>query len=260
MLTENNSRRGLVAVGASWFLLSAGSTLTVRENSERGVQIAENSNAEILGTVLVEDNSTIGLFINISSSLSVGESASLTVKGTEGYGILITELSTLKAWAGSILVENNTGSNGYGILAVRSSNVTLQGPTTSAIIRNNDLDGIAIYQHSSGRFDAGTEITGNGWSGLIAGDNSMLMASGSKVQNNRRWGVSADDGSTANFRDCIITGNGPLLVPDPPEINYNVRLSFGSRGTLNENTIGGDLPITCEGPGVISRGNPTCPQ
>ena len=246
-ITENNTRRGLAVIGSSWVYLRTNCSLTSRQNKNGGMQVTESSNSELSGTALLENNVGRGLLISVSASVGVTETASITVKGTQGVGVLIQELATLRAWGGSIVVENSTGSNGYGIWVLRSSNVTLTGSTMSAKIRNNERDGLGIYQHSNGRFDPGTEITGNGSDGLSVQDNSGFFASGIKVQSNSGWGVVADDGSTANLLNSTITENA----------SGDVALRFGSRGTLNGNTIG-SIPISCDGI-VLSRGTHVCP-
>ena len=101
-LAQNNLR-GLVVAGGSWLVMRSTTRLTVNGNSLRGIQIAENANAEIQGIVTVENNSNYGIFIDTGASIAIFNTASLTVKGIqggEGIGILIMDNSSLNAWGG----------------------------------------------------------------------------------------------------------------------------------------------------------------
>lgn len=75
----------------------------------------------------------------------------------------------------------------------------------------------------------------------------MLFTTDIFVNNKGNKGVLVNDGNSVKCINSTITGNsgGDLI------------LSFGSRATLNGNTIG-TLPIFCDGT-VLSRGDHLCP-
>ena len=133
---------------------------------------------------------------------------------------------------------------------MRSSAAKLGNPgppgNLSVQIQNNVGSGMWIHQNSSANFFGGTSISGNNAHGLYITQNSMLYGGYVTVQNNGGFGVMADD-SITTIDNSTISGNSA----------GDVQLRFGSRSTLNGNTIF-SLPISCDGT-VLSRGTNVCP-
>lgn len=202
--------------------------------------MAEEANAEIRGSLLIENEGWRGVFLHLSSSLTIIHPAVATIRGNADEGIVVSDNSTVTVdrWTGGKIVITNNSSD--GIMANRNSLVQLYN---DAQISNNGRTGVAIYGNSTGFFGRGTVIQGNSSNGLNIVDDSMLSASGILVENNSGKGIFADNGSTLNCNNSIITGN----------TGGDVDLSFGSRATLNGNTIA-TLPISCDET-VLSRGD-----
>jgi len=248
-ITENNNRCGLNVAVSSSLYINTNCSLISRQNKNYGMEVAETSNAEIGGTVLIDGNGEYGMFVFNSSSLGIADTAKVTVTGTTGgygVGISVLDSSSLNAWGGTLVVENSAGTYGHGVWALRGSNVEFLGTNLSVEIRNNGGSGVQILQNSSGRFGDGTVIHENAGEGILVYGDSMLDASDIRSQNNGKFGISSD-GSTIAIRTSTISGN----------TGGDVNLLFGSRSTLTGNTIG-TTPISCDGT-VLSRGTHVCP-
>jgi len=244
LLSETNTTWGLSAVGASFIWTDANTNLTML-NNERGFLVLGSSYAEITGSLLVEDSGKQGFYVRNNSGAVIG--GFTTVRGTkgndpitgDGIGILIDDASSVNAWGGSLIVENNQLA---GIWVLRGSGFET-GSNFSAQILNNG-GGIAIQQRSNGRLRSGTVIQRNISDGIIVVDNSELFTTDVLVENNNGRGVYADDGSSAGCSNSTITGNA----------GGDVILSFGSRASLYGGSIG---TISCDGTELI-RGDYAC--
>jgi hypothetical protein len=146
--------------------------------------------------------------------------------------------------SGTVTIADNVagaGQPGNGIWVLRNSQLRIGAGVQ---ILNNARHGVEIAQQSNGRFDIGLVISNNVVNGLRVADNSSIFATGISVTGNTGGGMAVDD-STSNVSNSVFTGNG----------GSDINASFGSRLTLNTNTIG---PITCDGT-VLSRGSTMCP-
>jgi hypothetical protein len=211
------------------------------------MRVVNNSSAEIIGIASIETNGNKGIAVRSSSNFIIYNPGSVTVKDTigEGIGIMVAESSVFDAEGGTLTVDDNNGSFGVGIYVQRSSHLKLKGSGLNAQIKNNQENGIILLQHSSGRFDAGTQIFGNGNNGLWVTDNSQFLATNIQVTNNDNYGIKAEDGSSANCSNSTITGNSA----------GDIRIEFEARSTLNGNTLG---TISCDTT-ALSRGSQVCP-
>jgi hypothetical protein len=212
--------------------------------------IVNNSNAEIMGNALLEDNSNIGLSINTSSSATIFMPASITVRGTQGgygTGIFLCDNSVLRSFA-TLLVENNgNGSLNCGIYACRNATATMfPDSSTDVKIQNNVSYGIAIHLNSVGRFQGNVNVSGNTDHGVRLLQSSLIDASGIGISPNQGAGISATDGSSVRCFNCTITGN----------VNNDVRLEWASRSFLIGGTVGS---VICEDNTVLTAGDYVCP-
>ena len=249
-VSEGNTQRGLAVISASTMFLRTTSSLTSRQNKHFGIFIVENSNAEMWGTLLSEDNVSVGLNIDTSSSVQAFMPGSLTVRGTKGglgTGIFLQENSLLKS-SGPLLVENNKdGSLNCGIYVCRNSTITLfPHPSADVTIQNNQGYGIALHLNSVGRFDPTVSINTNKNHGLRLVANSVLDAAGMIITSNEASGIFATDGSVVRCVNCTITGN----------LNNDVNLEWASRSLLTGGTVGS---VVCADGTVLSGGDHICP-
>ncbi len=257
LVSKSNARRGIALADTSSMLLQSGSDTKLQNNRIAGLQVAENSSAELYGILLADANGNEGILVNISSTLGLGSGGSITVQETtgEGIGIYVGEASSFFAFGGTLIVQNNKIPEnsdqhvdyGVGILVCRSSSLRLQGSGLAAQITANEGHGISAYQGCSIRLDSGVKINQNSKNGLNIAQQSVLFGRAIEVKNNSGWGVKGDDGSSIGCENSTITDNSSGAV----------QLSFGAKSTLNGNTIS-PTPITCDST-VLSRGDCVCP-
>jgi len=251
LLSENNEA-GLIILGTSRLLTTNDTTLTLRNSTSTGLGVNDTSNAFLSGALLIENSGGDGMVVIDASSVNfgsvgstqilnsggpngglliaralavfVGDTSSMTVSGnTNGHGLAVVDNSTLRVV--SAVVSDNNANNGLSV--AQNSVVRVQGTLAQMQLRNNTGRGVLLTRSSVGIFENGTTVSNNG--GI---------------------GVDVDDGSSVTMSGATISGNGAGAGPD-------ISASFGSRLTLNGNTIG-ILPITCDG-SVLSRGDVLCP-
>jgi hypothetical protein len=181
LLIDNNGYDGVGLGGAASFNLEDTCSMTVSNNKRYGLNIWGGAYAQLNGTVVVDTNASYGANITNSSSLLINNGAvdilnnvdrgismwggrlqvdkdgKLTVSGTTGAGrgINLGNQSSLGV-SGSLLVQNNTGSDGRGISISNASQVTLNPttpPSNTVVIQSN---GIGIYATD------GSAVSGSG--------------------------------------------------------------------------------------------------
>jgi hypothetical protein len=217
ILTLEGNRKGLFVFGTSFVWAMRNTEIEIKDNTAQGLYVAQNASIDATCDLTIENNVDMGIFMNNSAHVDIESPAVVTVTGTTsttgmGHGIWVSNGSILNAPSGLLTVNGNTSD---GIQVTRGSNIRLG---SSATIQDNDRDGVSINRNSSAEFRGGTQI----------------------LDNDRR-GVYADDGSIVDSDGSTITGNAP-----------DVYLRFGSRATLNNNTIVD--PLDCDTT-VLSRGN-----
>lgn len=258
----DNSERGVGVIGSSHMSIAQGCNLITTGNTKAGLVVSQNASLELQGSLLCQDNQRdgmivvtssgvwmdgivdilgnkdFGLVIGRASSVQASENSVLTVSGTipgdQGYstGINIGENSTLRSSGEVTVSENRGGFESYGILVVRSSNVTFRTDASSGVkvlIQENDDDGIEITQASSGRFSKGVTIQLNGRNGLAVNNNSEFFGQEMTITSNATQDVNADIGGNAICSGCDLG---------------DVNLSFGSRGSFHNGTI--IAALTCD--------------
>lgn len=188
LLNEDNGLDGVGVGSAASFYVDATSTMTVRRAIRYGVNVWSNSNLQLNGTTLMENNAGNGVGISAGSSLFIFGTAGvvtiqnnvnngmnvyqgtvhvdspsmLTVSGTtgQGSGINVNNKSVLSV-NGGLLVQNNSGTAGHGINISNGSQVTLYPASSkTVIIQNNSGKGINLW-------DGGSVVGGTGSGGTI---------------------------------------------------------------------------------------------
>jgi hypothetical protein len=276
LTTQNNAHNGVSVVGSSHLTISKGTVLKTQNNLNYGLLISQSASGQVLGEFSGTNNDNGGIVVVLSSSvwmdglvsilgnkiqgLTIGRSSSVQTsefnflhvadttggEGGDGSGISIAENSNLRS-PGKVLVENNRdGMNPNGIGVFRNSNVTFKGPNVDVIIQNNGSTGIEIGQESSGRFEPGVIVRGNKIHGIAVTMNSQIFGQEILIQNNERWGIHAEDGSSVTCDNCTLSDTNGA---------GGIELNFGSRSTLNGGLI---ASIFCD-PTVLTRGTFTCP-
>ncbi len=224
-------------------------------------------------SLLIESGGYDGLGIGSASSFYTDNTCSLTVRNATRFGLNIwgTSHAHLK---GTVLVENNVGTGGAGVVVTQMSSFYFQDGT--ATIQNNINNGV-YADTSEVRVDAAGTLTVSGTTGSGNGiylfNNSALRISGGGllVQNNigtsghgihvangaqvslspsgtktvdvhnNPYGVYVWDGSINGSGAVTITGNG----------TKDVNLSFGSRASLPTSSYS---TIACTGSSMTTMG------
>jgi hypothetical protein len=241
ILSENNAD-GLEVGNASSVFVESDSTMTLHNNSGRGAIVFDTSTISLNGTTTVQGNDNFGVIVSRSSSIDMRGIANIL--DNVDAGLLVQESSAARIEGAVTIANNIAGSTiaGNGIHVIRTSVIQVAA-VGNVQIRNNAQHGVDIQQLSNGRLLNAAVITNNTVDGLHVVENSAILATGANITGNGGEGIDADD-STANVSGSAITGN-----------RTDVRAAFGSRLTLNSNTIG---TIICE-PTVLSRGTTVCP-
>ncbi|NOT54208.1 MAG: hypothetical protein HOP18_06340 [Deltaproteobacteria bacterium] len=273
---QNNANSGLRLEGQSSLELT---DCTIQGNRLNGLEVDRASEAKISGSFLSQNNQVFGLILNNAASVTFAQATATVQNNTLGIqiganssafiadaattvtasnnlatGVTVVSGSTLFAFEGKIVAENNRFN--HGVSANSNSNIDLDRGGT-IIARNNGQDGVQLEDSLLNLFNmpglpgSRVEASGNGRHGLSAFLESRIDLSGGSVvssQNNHNAGILADNGSFVRLVNSTLAGNS----------GRDVELSFGSRADLNAtNAIG---TLSCDDT-VLIRGNAgfTCP-
>jgi parallel beta-helix repeat protein len=273
---QNNANSGLRLEGQSSLELT---DCTIQGNRLNGLEVDRASEAKISGSFLSQNNQLFGLILNNAASVTFAQATATVRNNTLGIqiganssafiadaattvtasnnlatGVTVVSGSTLFAFEGKIVAENNRFN--HGVSANSNSNIDLDRGGT-IIARNNGQDGVQLEDSLLNLFNmpglpgSRVEASGNRRHGLSAFLESRIDLSGGSVvssQNNHNAGILADNGSFVRLVNSTLTGNS----------GRDVELSFGSRADLNAtNAIG---TLSCDDT-VLIRGNAgfTCP-
>jgi hypothetical protein len=123
--------------------------------------------------------------------------------------------------------------------------VTFTGTTLAAQISQNSVNGVEVNGNASLSLSGGTTVRGNAARGILLVNDAHGDLRNITVQDNGSTGIDASD-SSLTVNTSSISGNRGTS---------DVALSFGTRASLNGNTIG---TIACDET-VLSRGSTLCP-
>lgn len=265
----DHKESGLITVDSSDFKLGSNCNLKLRNSENINLNISDSSSAALEGNVEISESkygiivgSSSGLKVkgplNVSefeqagimvlrtSSIKMFEPALMTIsnaKTTAFTGLNITEGSVASAHGGTLTIEDNPDN---GVSVLRNANFTIRDSAV-AMIKNNGGFGVSIGQNSSCQLrDTVSEISNNASGGIAVSGSSHFMARYTRIINNDRYGIGANEGSSILIRDAIINGNNS---------GDDVNLYFGAHSSIYNSTIG---TIACDGT-VLSRGDHMCP-
>lgn len=169
----------------------------VRDTVDRGVQIDENSTAQIVNCT-VQGCGTDGIVVLRSSSASFGGTTTCT--NNKARGMLVNMTSTAMFTPDSSALFN--GNAGRGIYVDDVSSLFLYRSTVEASA--NGDDGIGIYGGSKLSINFGSTVTCNGnKNGLFAGGSSSIFMEGQgtlNLQNNAADGLLLVSNSNVDLR------------------------------------------------------------
>lgn len=247
-VTVNNNTGNGVNVKESSSLLSHGSQLTANGNQNDGVVVMTNSSANLNSTEswFIENGDRRGMIVFGSSHCNISAASTLEIRNNKERGLYILNSSSLYA-EGLITVTGTTRNEGFGVFVSQNSTLTLIGSTV--LIENNSGDGINVIQNSSVMIigERSVVVRNNQGDGISFSDSAGRMQGTSIIiQNNGRFGVLAD-GSDVLINAATIGGN----------TSYDVSLEFGTRGTFLSSNFA-QANMHC-GDGVMIRGDRFCP-
>jgi hypothetical protein len=233
IISNENGASGMVVVNGSRSTLRPdANTLELQNNADAGMAIFASSVSIIGGSVTAQNNQD-GLRVEGGSSLLLFNVNPATMNQNVAHGFLVQQGS-------SLLLQNSTvtaAQNTTGFLVTTHSTVSLSGgfgagnPTVVTLANNT---GAGLSVSAASQFDTATDP---------AEDDITLT-----IEGNTGSGVTADNASLTLQQATIGTNAGGDVV-----------LSFGTRATLNGNTIGslscdatvllsGDTGVVCPAP------------
>lgn len=269
-------------------------SLTIEDNTDEGIQIDENSTAQ-LTECTIRRSGDDGLLVFRSSSVTLN--SAITSTANSGHGILVSSASSafltgtvaanenqeqgiLVDGASSLLTTSQTtvhaSNNGSrGIMVLGSSKASFSGATVTT--NTNGSWGIQVSQSSFLTINANGSVSsaGNALDGIGVFDGGgLLLSSGATIlsENNARSGINLFteatiitlEGSTLTLRNNpgngLFMSDGSSVRIDNSTITGNggidIRATFGSRLIGNGgNTVG---VISCDNT-VLSQGDILCP-
>lgn len=250
-ITTNLNSIGGIGVTNSSSLLTTNSEITCQNNTAYGIDVGGASSIVfyLTNNMTSEGNGFCGLCVFESSAFKTNPNSTMTLN-ENGRGIHVDRASSIFIDC-PLLIEN---SHNRGIGLVGSSRFSVSDPA-DIIIRGitGQVYGIHIALNSTFHLWGGSLLVENiEGDGIQVIEGSILKLEGPAlstkiIRNNTGRGVFVDDGGTIKISGSSITGNA----------GGDLKLEFGSRATLNGNTIG-SLPISCDGT-VLSRGDNVCP-
>ena len=264
-----NAQDGLGAFSSSLFV-SDSSSLTLKDNGGRGLNLAGNSEGNLRGTTTISGNGSEGILIFTSSNAALDGSiliegngfddplgigglhvnrvsnarllGDIEIRGNADFGLSIVQNSYVFMGSGRLVIEDSTS---HGVLVFEGSHLEIRpltGPV-EAQIRRNGLDGIRLEHRGGARLMEGVAIANNERNGIRCRRSSSVVAGDIIIEGNGDDGVDLDD--------CLFDAEDSRIQGP----NGGITASFGSRLTLFRNVISGD-PV-CDST-VLSRGDSLC--
>jgi hypothetical protein len=214
---------------------------TLQDNADEGMQVSENSTAEVTDSTF-RRNGEWGIVVFDNSSLLFHGTVNLTHNGKSGLGVLFT--STAGSFSGATIHFDN--NKDHGIFVVGGSMVQIDREGGTVTMNNNKQNGIGLLDSVLMLWNGTLTIVRNGGNGIFVGARSSLQnfAATFVVKNNEGAGLLVDNGGIVFMKGATITGN-----------STDVALSSDARATLKGNTIG---TITCDKSSRIT-GDTVCP-
>lgn len=244
---SGSSRNGLDAAGTCDVSLEG--DMLIENSGVNGFNISRSSGAWVSAKLEVLSSHSQGICVNTNSAFNNEDTANIIVKDTtgEGNGIGLWSDSVLNANGGTFVIQNNSNC-GIGI----GSNSTLQlrnfGSGISVNISNN-LYGIGVYEASNFRADGAISVSNNTNNGIEISRESSARMQGITIENNGGRGLSLNNGANVDVTSSTVKGNNAGTG--------DIYIGFGSKSTLNSNTVIG-TPLICDAT-ALSQGDVVCP-
>ena len=290
-ITSDQSRRGIVFLGGSNGLVTAGATLTTDNNGDGGLDVFGSSSLAVFGASIISTgNSEVGISVQGTSYLVVGSGSTVLAEGNK-YGLALGSWSNVLIQGSSLTARDNlihgvqifgsifdvggsstataSGNGENGFFVFESSHLNAGG---TILTENNGGSGVELLSssHLNARPDTELQILNNSIGLFVHQMSRANLHQGTKViEANRNEGLFVTANSLVEANNIKIVGNaGPGMEVDNSTIDISrstisgnggpdVTGSFGAHLILNGNTIG-KLPISCDGT-VLSRGDAVCP-
>jgi hypothetical protein len=246
---QNNGLNGIDAENTSSLIFNG--NFLAQSNTVFGINLGTNSSATVnTGTVTAQQN-VLGIQVSLASSFFLGGPAAV-VKALNNFTIGLTIVSGAHLFSfGGTIVTSGNGLDGIDIASRAGMDLDA---ATQASSFNNMRDGLHVEQLSNvnlfnnpvfSGFPGNTTLSvfNNAVNGVSLLNNSQLhMFDQAQVQShdNTGQGIQVDDGSSLLLISSKVQNNHPDII-----------LTFGSRGTLTQNTIG---TLSCDAT-VLLRGD-----
>ena len=197
-----------------------------------GGNFETNTNA-LLKNVVIENSSTIGLDVKSGSTVTVVNS--FTIVSSSAFGLEVLDGAELK-----VTENSNLTLTGNLLGAQIAGGSTMFIDTDSTVnADNNILIGLSINTGSSVvMFNSDMSANGNGLDGLDIISSSNLDVDGNStltVNNNRREGISLDDGSL-NIFGFFSSEPGLPKITANGNTNNGIQLEFGGKLDIGRNS------------------------
>lgn len=213
--------------------------------------IGEQSDATVEGVVL--EDSVIGLVVDNDSSAVLGGAGVAQAVAIRGNGLGVLLDSANVTFRGHVVVEEN----GTGIDAERSRVAILGAPGAPNAVRENTTNGIFAHGGTNLDLRGANEVSGNGFTGILAFEGSVVDVIGAGAQTttfagNGRGAVALIFNSSGRVTNAVVTGNGSVDQPFSAGIAANNNSSAIINGTTISGTIGPGIDVQSGGMARIS--------
>ena len=247
VITQYNAITGIVIIDNS----TAEAIDSITRSNLLGFDVVTSSSLVLKGTFTSTNNTTNGGDINGQSIVEL-RGAQVTVSNNQQFGIIAGSRSHVAIFGWEAAKGSTLTASGNGVAGLGFADSSLTIFSNSVVTATNNAIGLLVAAGGnvvSPPFAAATFLLhGNGVGMNLLSGSSTLMVGGLNVHDNA-IGVSVDEASLyiegVQGLQAAVAGNGT-----------NVQLSFGSRSTIQNVTIG--TPLVCD-PTVLSRGTTTCP-
>ena len=245
--TQNNAKTGIVVIDNS----TAEAIDSVTTSNLLGFDVVTSSSLVLKGTFASTGNGTNGGDINGQSIVEL-RGAQVTVSDNQQFGIIAGSRSHVAVFGWEAATGSTLTASGNGVAGLGFADSTLSTFSNSVITASNNGVGLLIApggEVDSPPFAGATFVMHDNGVGMnMRPGSSVFMIGGLNVHDNG-IGVSVDEAS-------LYVESGQGLSASVAGNSTNVQLTFGSRSTIENVTIG--TPLVCDST-VLSRGTTTCP-
>jgi hypothetical protein len=245
--TQNNAKTGFVVIDNS----TAEAIDSTTKSNLLGFDVVTSSSLILKGTFASAGNGTNGGDINGESIVEL-RGAQVTVKDNQQFGIIAGSRSHVAIFGWDAATGSTLTASGNAVAGLGFANSSLTTFSNSVITSTNNGAGLLLAPGGtvdSPPFAGATFVLHDNGVGMnMLPGSSVFMIGGLNVHDNG-IGALVDEAS-------LYLASGQGLAASVAGNTTNVQLSFGSRSTIQNVTIGS--PLVCDAT-VLSRGTTTCP-